>query len=786
MFNNLALILLILIPFNVNAQLTRKPLLGARIEYGTEAGNSGCKVIQVIRGTSIELKLQENDIITKIGDKSFQSADELINEFLTYEPGKNVELTVIRGKKTLKLKGKVIARPLETDNNASVIYDQANYKDGQLRVIINKPFKEKKMPAMLFIPGYTCSSIDELSNDHPYKRIIDAYVDEGYVTLRIEKSGLGDSRNTPPCENCDLLDEIDNFEVGLKKLKSLSYVDTNQIIIVGHSMGGIIAPAISAKNNVAGVVVYGTTAKSWFEYQLEMYRIQNALAGMNPIEVEKSVREQYELNYRYFIKKEKLEELAKNPKADSLLRVTWEYNGKGKIYARNAEYWRQIQDYPHLENWEKTKAKVLVQFGEADFQAFSKADHQQIVNTVNYFHPGNATLMTYPLTDHFFAKSGSMQEAYNKFASGKIQQLFDEYNQEVGLSAVKWSNEILSIKDEVKLQEKGWKKLNTERYPGKQDDITFINENEGWYVNGYGSIYHTKNGGETWEKQLEKKGTFFRCVAFVDSLIGFAGTVGTDYFPNVIDTIPLYGTTDGGKTWNPVSYSGPYVKGLCAIDIVKEQYINHGKSDYKIHLYAVGRVGSPANLMVSHDGGLTWISSSMNNDCKMLFDIKMFDKNNGIVCAASNEDIEKSNALILKTSDGGKSWKKVYQSNRSFEGTWKASFPSDKIGYVTIQSYNPDPNVKQQRVAKTTDGGNTWQEINLVEDASAREFGIGFIDENHGFVGTMNSGYETKDGGKIWTPVYLGMACNKIRIYKDINGNVYGYSIGLDVMKGKF
>jgi photosystem II stability/assembly factor-like uncharacterized protein/dienelactone hydrolase len=786
MFNNLALILLILITFNVNAQLTRKPLLGARIEYGTEAGNSGCKVIQVIRGTSVELKLQENDIITKIGDKSFQSADELINEFLTYEPGKNVELTVIRGKKTLKLKGKVVARPLETDNNASVIYDQANYKDGQLRVIINKPFKEKKMPAMLFIPGYTCSSIDELSNDHPYKRIIDAYVDEGYVTLRIEKSGLGDSRNTPPCENCDLLDEIDNFEVGLKKLKSLSYVDTNQIIIVGHSMGGIIAPAISAKNNVAGVVVYGTTAKSWFEYQLEMYRIQNALAGMNPIEVEKSVREQYELNYRYFIKKEKLEELAKNPKADSLLRVTWEYNGKGKIYARNAEYWRQIQDYPHLENWEKTKAKVLVQFGEADFQAFSKADHQQIVNTVNYFHPGNATLMTYPLTDHFFAKSGSMQEAYNKFASGKIQQLFDEYNQEVGLSAVKWSNEILSIKDEVNLQEKGWKKLNTERYPGKQDDITFINENEGWYINGYGSIYHTKNGGETWEKQLEKKGTFFRCVAFVDSLIGFAGTVGTDYFPNVIDTIPLYGTTDGGKTWNPVSYSGPYVKGLCAIDIVKEQYINHGKSDYKIHLYAVGRVGSPANLMVSHDGGLTWISSSMNNDCKMLFDIKMFDKNNGIVCAASNEDIEKSNALILKTSDGGKSWKKVYQSNRSFEGTWKASFPSDKIGYVTIQSYNPDPNVKQQRVAKTTDGGNTWQEINLVEDASAREFGIGFIDENHGFVGTMNSGYETKDGGKTWTPVYLGMACNKIRIYKDINGNVYGYSIGLDVMKGKF
>ncbi|WP_439553843.1 alpha/beta fold hydrolase [Flavobacterium macrobrachii] len=766
--------------------LQRKVQFGARVEYVTENGTSGCKVKQVARGTSVALKLLENDLIVKIGNSTFASTDEFSQQFLTYSPNQEVQLTVLRGKKKLVLKAKAVGRPYETDDNATVIYDEVAYKGGQLRVIINKPFKENKMPAMLFIPGYTCSSIDDLPNYHPYKRIVDAYVDAGYVTLRVEKSGLGDSKNTPPCESCDLLDEIENFEVGLKKLKSLPYVDPNQIIIVGHSMGGIVAPAISAKNKVAGVVVYGTTAKSWFEYQIEMYRIQNALSGMNPIEVEQSVIAQYDLNYRYFVKKEKLEDIAKDTKADSILRTSWQYDGKGKIYSRNAEYWRQIQDYPHLENWKNTTAKVLVQYGESDFEAFSKADHQQIVNTVNFFNPGNATLMTYPSTDHYFAKSGTMQEAYNKFSNGQIQQLFDEYNQEVGLSAVKWSNEVLSKKDVTTLPEKGWKKLNTERYPGKQDDITFINEKEGWYVNGYGSIYNTKNGGETWEKQLEKKGTFFRTIAFVDNLVGFAGTVGTDYFPNVTDSIPLYGTRDGGKTWKPVDYKGPYVKGLCAIDIVKEQYINHGKIDYKIHIYAVGRVGSPANMMVSHDGGATWTSNSMNNDCKMLFDIKMFDKNNGFVCAASDEDMEKSNALILKTSDGGKTWKKVYQSNRPFEGTWKASFPTKQVGYVTIQSYNPDPNVKQQRIAKTTDGGETWNEINLVEDAGAREFGIGFIDENHGFVGTMNTGYETKDGGKTWTKVNLGMACNKIRIYKDANGKTYGYAIGVDVLKGEF
>lgn len=335
----------------------------------------------------------------------------------------------------------------------------------------------------------------------------------------------------------------------------------------------------------------------------------------------------------------------------------------------------------------------------------------------------------------------------------------------------------------INAQELTWKKLQTEPYAGKQDDVTFVDENTGWYVNGYGKIFHTKDGGTTWEKQLEKKGSFFRTIAFLNKDVGFVGTVGTDYFPNVNDTIPLYGTKDGGKTWKPVEYKGPYVKGLCAIDIIKEQYINHGNIDFKYHIYAVGRVGSPANIMVSHDGGETWTSNTMNQDCKMLFDIKMFNKNVGIACAATNEDISQSNALILKTTDGGKTWNKVYQSNRPYETTWKVSFPTEKIGYVTIQSYNPDPNVKQQRVAKTIDGGETWKEINLIEDPTAREFGIGFIDENHGFLGTINSGFETKDGGETWTKIDLGRACNKIRIYKDNKNKVYGYAIGVNVFK---
>ncbi|MCU0385901.1 MAG: hypothetical protein MUE38_07720 [Flavihumibacter sp.] len=328
-----------------------------------------------------------------------------------------------------------------------------------------------------------------------------------------------------------------------------------------------------------------------------------------------------------------------------------------------------------------------------------------------------------------------------------------------------------------------WTKLSTESYPGKQDDICFINEQKGWYVNGGGNIYKTIDGGETWAKCFTKPGTFFRCIAFLDSLNGFAGNVGTDYFPNVQDTIPLYQTNDGGYSWKPVSYEGPAVKGLCAIDIVREQYINHGSIAYRHSIYAVGRVGSPAMLLISEDEGKSFRSQSMMTECKMLFDIDMFNKKEGIVCAASHEDISQSNAVILFTKDGGKTWEKRYQSGRPYETTWKVSFPTRDTGYVTIQHYNPDRSTTKQRIAKTVDGGRTWKELDLCDDYTAREFGIGFINGQVGYVGTMNSGYQTRNGGMSWEKIDLGRACNKIRIYKNPQGRTYGYAIGVDVFK---
>ncbi len=419
--------------------LPRKGWFGARIV--PESG--GIRITEVVGGTSANAKLQKDDIVTAISGLPVTTPQEMVDAMSRYGEGDKITIDLIREGKKINISAKVAGRQRSTDPAAEVVYDRVPFKGGYLSVIINKPAGTGRFPAVLFVPGYTCSSVDGLPADHPYERIVRAFSAAGFVVVRVEKSGLGDSRDTPDCRMTTLTDEVESFKAGFEKMKSLPYIDAANLFIFGHSMGGIIAPAISATEDVKGVIVYGTTAKSWFEYQLEMNRLQLKLAHTPPLEYEAKCRIQGEIAYEYFIEKKALETIAADPAKADVLKTDWQYDGKSMIFERNQEYWRQIQDYPLLENWKNTKAQVLVLFGESDFQAFSKADHEQIVDLVNHYHPGSATLVTFPETDHYLARSGNMQQAFDLFSGGHIKELFDAFNPEVTRTSVEWAQKIV-------------------------------------------------------------------------------------------------------------------------------------------------------------------------------------------------------------------------------------------------------------------------------------------------------------------------------------------------------
>jgi photosystem II stability/assembly factor-like uncharacterized protein len=329
-----------------------------------------------------------------------------------------------------------------------------------------------------------------------------------------------------------------------------------------------------------------------------------------------------------------------------------------------------------------------------------------------------------------------------------------------------------------------WQKLPTEPYRGKQDDISMVDARVGMYVNGAGRIFRTDDGGDSWRMLIEQPGTFFRCIAMLDHQRAFAGNIGPDYFPGVTDSKPLYATIDGGTTWNAVEIGGAPVVGLCALEVVRVPFINAGNLDHKTLVVGGGRVGGPAVFIKSLDEGQTWTATDLSTQAGMVLDVHFFDDQTGVIAAATDRNIQVAHASILRTTDGGTTWIEVYRSTRPFESTWKISFPTRDVGYVTVQSYNPDPSTSQRFVAKTTDGGLTWTEIPLIDDLRVRAFGVAFVTPEHGFVGAMPNGFETRDGGATWQAIDFGNAVNKIRVVRE--GELTRlYAIGVGVYRAE-
>ena len=323
-----------------------------------------------------------------------------------------------------------------------------------------------------------------------------------------------------------------------------------------------------------------------------------------------------------------------------------------------------------------------------------------------------------------------------------------------------------------------WQKLPTVPYTlnNKQDAIAFADAGRGWYGNGTGRIYRTDDGGAQWRKVWEKRGSYVRALAFADRDLGFMGNVGPGYFPNVSDRQPLYVTRDGGGNWTPVRADGKPVTGICAIDVLK--------IDGKVAaVRAGGRVGGPANLVESFDSGATWRARDLRDVTGMILDIKFVDADTGFIAGASEAAEDKAHARILKTTDGGKSWRAVFDSGRAGDNNWKLAFPTAQIGYGTIISYQAPDAEARGYVVKTQDGGETWRKIVGTKDVNWIPYGIGFIDAEHGFVGGSTGGYETRDGGSTWTPSNMGASVNKFSFVVQADGSTTGYAIGQDVRR---
>ncbi len=310
-----------------------------------------------------------------------------------------------------------------------------------------------------------------------------------------------------------------------------------------------------------------------------------------------------------------------------------------------------------------------------------------------------------------------------------------------------------------------WQELPNAPTTSRHNDVYFVTPDLGWIVNGAGQIYRTDDGGTSWTLQLDQPGSHFRSVGFLDARRGFAGNVGTGEF-GTTDPAPLYETHDGGAFWSPITgFDGPTPAGLCGMHVVNDSTV-----------VAVGRVRGPAFFTRTTDRGQTWQSVDMSAYAAGLIDIYFTHPDSGFAVGLTDTEHERSRGIVLQTTDGGATWTPRHTSTRTGEWAWKLSFPSRRVGYVSLQRNSQTPIF----FLKTTDGGHTWQEKLFTTNYYFVQ-GIGFITETHGWIGGNSSSpvYATTDGGETWHTERLRPRLNRFRFL----GDSLGYAVGRSVHK---
>ncbi|MFK7845139.1 MAG: T9SS type A sorting domain-containing protein [Rhodothermales bacterium] len=310
-----------------------------------------------------------------------------------------------------------------------------------------------------------------------------------------------------------------------------------------------------------------------------------------------------------------------------------------------------------------------------------------------------------------------------------------------------------------------WQLLPDAPVVSRHNDAYFVTPESGWIVNGAGEIFNTEDGGDNWQLQLRQSASHFRSVGFVDDQRGWAGNVGEGEF-GTTDANVLYQTNDGGQSWTPyLDFEGPTPKGLCGMYVVNDSTV-----------VGVGRVRGPSFFIKTTDGGATWISKDMSAYAAGLIDVYFFNPDVGIAVGLTNADHEQSSGVILHTSDGGETWETRFTTTRTGEWFWKISFPSDQVGYISLQRNSQTPIY----FVKTTDGGATWEEKIFYQSYYFVQ-GIGFINETTGWIGGNSSfpTMQTTDGGETWYSADFGARVNRFRFL----GDSLGYAVGRSVYK---
>jgi dienelactone hydrolase len=247
--------------------------------------------------------------------------------------------------------------------------------------ILTMPPSEKPVPAVLLLAGSGPQDRDEtVGTNKPLRDLARGLAGHGIASLRYDKRTYV---KRDPSIAPDLRREyVEDGRAAIAMLRGMKGIDPTRIFVAGHSLGGSVAPLVSADGGVRGLVLLAPMARRADEVLLDQIPFQLRLSGAQEAEITRRADQIRE----YFAS------LA-DPKADP-----------GFFFGASPAYWRDwlALDVPKLLR--ESTLPVLVLQGAKDIQVRPDKDFDKLKREAGE-RDGRIVYRLFPELNHLFLRT---------------------------------------------------------------------------------------------------------------------------------------------------------------------------------------------------------------------------------------------------------------------------------------------------------------------------------------------------------------------------------------------
>jgi len=340
------------------------------------------------------------------------SEDFLVIEGEWKQSGQTLPLTVKRVDKAVE-----IFRPQVPKKPYPYIEEEVAYENKEAGITLagtlTLPPGKGPSPVVLLISGSGPQDRDEtIYGHHPFLVLADYLTRQGIAVLRVDDRGVGES--TGDFSQATSEDFASDVLAGIEYLKTRKEINPEQIGLIGHSEGGLIAPMVAVKSpDVAFIVLMAGTGLTGEE----ILYLQGALISRARGVSEEDIANNRQFNEKIFsvIKEEKDKKNAEEKLRQMFMEDWGKMSDEKKEQIGDPEVFLKAQLQSLLSPWlkffltydpkptlSKVKCPVLAINGEKDLQVPPKENLSAIEEALKSGGNQDYTIKEIPNLNHLF------------------------------------------------------------------------------------------------------------------------------------------------------------------------------------------------------------------------------------------------------------------------------------------------------------------------------------------------------------------------------------------------